>query len=205
MSAAASDRPWWHRLSIRLSVRSALILVFGIGFALWIALAPGLERHRATMLILQHSGSYLYDYQFMPPSRFFKNPQSPYPTWARKALGDEHFHHITLVDIRKPDFGDKELVRLKSLDRIDTMRIEGVTDDGLTHFPSFPRLKQLFLNRCKISDTGIDNLGDELLGRLDFLGLQDTPITQAKVDELRGRYPKLNILGKPRFTTTPAP
>src|SRR5262249_22785020 len=123
------------------------------------------------------------------------------------ALGDEQFHQVTLADIRSPDFGDEELGRLKSLDRIDTMRVERgtITDVGLTHFRSFPRLKQLFLNRCKISDAGIDNLGDELLGRLDFLGLKDTPISQTKVDELRTRYPKLGILGKPQYITTPAP
>src|SRR5262245_54317212 len=143
MSATSPDRPWWHRLTIRLSVRALLSLVFAFGVVVWIAIAPGLERHRATTLILRHRGSYVYDYQFMPPSRFFKNPQSPYPTWARKALGDEQFHQVTLADIRSPDFGDEELGRLKSLDRIDTMRVERgtITDVGLTHFRSFPRLK----------------------------------------------------------------
>src|SRR5438045_2956195 len=101
MSANSAGRPWWHGLTFRLSVRAVLILVLTVGIVMWTALAPGLERHRATTLILRHRGSYLYDYQFKPPSLFFQNPRSPYPNWARRALGDEHFHHVTLVLTRQ--------------------------------------------------------------------------------------------------------
>jgi hypothetical protein len=106
-----------------------------------------------------------------------------------------------LVDLKSLHFGDDDLAQLKSLDHIHTMRVakSEITDDGLKYFRNFPQLKQLYLDRCQITDAGIDNLGDMLLGQLDFLDLAQTPVSQAKVDELRMRYPKLEILGKPRF------
>lgn len=207
MSTTTPARPWWHRFAIRLSVRALLALVLAVGIVAWLLVAPGFERHRATGLIRRHNGTYLHDYQFSPLSGYAKNPRSPYPAWARKALTDDHFHDVTLVFIQSPDFDDEDLGRLRPLDRVDTMRLDraAISADGLKRFRDFPRLRQLYLNGCNITDAAIENLGDEVLSRLVFLGLQDTPVSQAKVDELRERHPKLTIIGKPRFVTTVTP
>lgn len=185
----------------RISLRVSLVAIVGIAAVLgWYV--STIRAQRAAIAVIQEAGGsvdydYMYEgYQFLP------NGKSRVPAWLRKILGEDCFHGIVSMRVEESHFGDADLKALNPLNKLHTICVyrSKITDDGLATLRGRPVLRALWLGGNPISDEGLTNLGEELIGRLDVLELRSTRVTPAKVAELRSKYPRMNL-----FADGPAP
>jgi hypothetical protein len=183
-------RRWRLKLSLRLAMGAVLAIAVGLA---WFAHAVR-EQRRARDLILRHNGLYFYEYEPQTVSRYTR--ETWVPAWLRRMIGEDWFHDVTWVRIEGPQFGDTELQRLEVLDRIETLGIvqTAITDAGLRHLRGGKALKGLFLVGNWIGDTGIDALDLASRPRLEVLEIRSTQVSEAKIAEIRKRFPRLMIL-----------
>ena len=183
-------RRWRLMLSLRLAM--GVVLLIAVGLA-WIAHAVR-EQRRAKELILSHSGLFFYEYEPQTVSRYTRKTLAP--AWLRRMIGEDYFHDVTWVRIEGAGFGDSELQRLKALDRIETLGIveTGITDAGLRHLRGRKALKGLFIGGNWIGDEGIDALDLASMPLLTALEIRSTQVSEAKIAEIRKRFPKLMVL-----------
>lgn len=70
--------------------------------------------------------------------------------------------------------------------RLLDVRTGSLTDDGLRHVASFPKLRLVFLAGSKITDAGAARLAT--LENIELLDLKDTQVTDATLARLSGLY-----------------
>jgi hypothetical protein len=183
-------RPWWHAISVRqlLVLVLALAIVFG-----WVA-QMAREQRRAKELIMRHNGVFFYDFE--PQNATPHTRKTWVPAWLQRAIGEDYFHDVTWVRIEGELFGDADLERLKVLDRIEALGLEetAITDAGLRQLRGRKALKALWIGGNWIGDAGIDNLDLASMPQLEILEIRCTLVSDAKLEEIKRRFPKLMIL-----------
>ncbi len=159
--------------------------------AAWIFFRPS-DHERALARLTEHGGKVWTD---------DKDPDKP----------------VTAIDLSFTQDTDAALKQVKSLPTVRTLDLDrsAVTDAGLANLSGLAQLKELDLARTGISDAGLKQLTDlkglrvlDLretrvtddglkavvdLKDLRWLGLAGTPVTDGRVNELRKKYPKLQI------------
>ena len=183
-------RPWRRRVNIRL----AMFLVLLIALALAWLTHTIREQRLAKELILRHDGVFFYEFEPQTVTRYTR--KTLVPAWLRSMIGEDYFHDVTWVRIEGSQFGDLELKQLRALDQIESLGIveTAITDDGLRHLRGRTSLKGLFLGGNWIGDSGLDRLDLASIPQLEVLELRSTLVTDAKLAEIRRRFPKLDIL-----------
>ncbi len=193
---SSGERRTSRRLAVSLRFSLIFVLAAALGAA-WIAWQVR-EQREVKALVLRHDG--MFHYEFEPQTVTPYQRKTWVPSWLRRAIGEEYFHDVTWVRIEGARFGDAELERLKAFDRIETLGIAqtAISDAGLRRLRGRAALKGLFLGGNWIGDAGIDNLGLETLPQLELLEIRCTQVTDAKLAEIKRRFPKLMILDNGR-------
>jgi hypothetical protein len=180
----------WLTVSVRLSC-GAMIAV-----ALVLAWFAHLVREQRSIkeMILRNNGLFYYEFEPQNPKPYARKNWVPAP--IRRLIDEEYFHDITWARIEGAEFGDQDLARLKTLDRIEGLGIieTAITDAGLRQLRGRVTLKGLFLGGNWIGDAGIDNLDLGSMPRLEVLELRSTLVSEEKLAEIRRRFPKLLLL-----------
>lgn len=100
---------------------------------------------------------------------------------------------VEIAEMTGPGIADADLVHLKGLHRIESLKIEhqGITDAALANLSGLSRLRRLYLNDVKVSDGGLRHLGK--LEGLEVLALEKTRISGPGLESLK-RLKKLRVL-----------
>ncbi len=170
----------------------AFVLIVALGLA-WLARAIR-EQRQAKELILRHNGVFFYEYEPQTVTPYVR--RTLVPAWLRRVIGEDYFHDVTWVRIEGGQFGDSELERLTALDRIESLGIAetAITDEGLRHLRGRTAIKSLWLGGNRIGDAGIDCLDLASMPKLELLEIRSTLVSDAKIAEIRRRFPKVMIL-----------
>jgi hypothetical protein len=190
------DAPSTHlwRRHLRFRTRALIIVVLAIGIWLACVAESVREQRRVKEMILSHDGRLAYEFE--PPTVTRYTRKTFVPFWLRRMIGEDYFHDVTWVRIEGARFGDAELERLKLLDRIESLGIveTAITDAGLRHLRGRTRLNGLFLGGNGIGDAGVDSLDLATMPQLEVLEIRSTLVSDAKIAEIKRRFPKLLIL-----------
>ncbi len=180
----------WLTISVRLSC--VVVLAMALLLAWFAHLVR--EHRRIKEMILRYNGLYYHEFEPQNPKPYTRN--NWVPARIRRLIDEEYFHDITWVRIEGAGFGDEELARLKSLDRIEALGIieAKITDAGLRQLRGRVALQALCLGGNWIGDAGIDNLDLGSMPRLELLELRSTLVSDQKLEEIRRRFPKLLLL-----------
>lgn len=93
--------------------------------------------------------------------------------------------HTRRLDLYRTALTDEQLAKLASLSELEELSVGwGVTDAGLAHLKSLPRLRHLNLHMKKITDAGLQHLAQ--VTPLQDLVLSRTLITDAGLKHLSG-------------------
>ena len=180
----------WLAVSLRVSLMLILAAALAVG---WLAWQIRDHRERKAMIV-RHDGIFQYEFEPQTVTKYQRRTWAP--SWLRRLIGEDDFHDVTWVRIEGPEFGDAELERLKPFDRIESLGVvqTAISDAALRHLRGRAALKGLFLGGNWIGDAGIENLGLETLPQLEVLEIRSTQVTDAKVADIRRKFPKLIIL-----------
>ena len=185
-------KPWWRHLSIRLSVRTLIVLVLAIGVGLgWIVHRARTQR-LAVAAIERAGGKVEYDWEWTdfttsPPPP----PAKPWPRWLVDAVGIDYLADIVSVQFNgaiespRPPTNDlmREVGRLGRLKSLSLSFCDEVTDAGLANLGDLSSLRELVIMSHSISDAGLASLRNLDLKRLR---LADCPVTAAGLVHLKG-------------------
>ena len=192
-----------RRRFLHLSVRALMVVVLVLAVGLgWIANRSH-PRRVAVAKIREAGGSVKFDYEFAN-SKPIKGGASPYPNWARKALGDESFHNIVQASLPLAKHDAKEskdlMAALARLDRLETLYISDLPRDGggLAPLAGLTRMKTLTLARSSyVTDDDLAHLA-----RMDdlehFFVEWGDPITGRGLAHLATDHPRLVSLNLAR-------
>jgi hypothetical protein len=173
-------------ISLRLAL--ALVAITAVGMGWFVHRVR--SQQEGIELIRRHGGMFYYDFENEGAS-FPNAPRFWAPAWLVNDLGIDYFHRVTWVRIEDPQFDDEALARLTAcLPRIDSLGIiaTSITDSGLTYFRGNRWLTALFLERNRIGDAGIDNLGPETMPVLELLDVRGTRVSDAKIRAVRAIF-----------------
>ena len=196
-------RPWWRRLTFRLSVRALIVLVLAIGGGLgWIV--HRVRTQRLAVAAIERAGGRVgyywkwYDPTTNPPTPLAK----PWPKWLVDAVGVDYLADVVGVQlsgydqrVRATDDLMTEVGKLDRLRELDLNGCESVTDAGLAHLRGLSRLRVLKLMDSGIKGPGLANL--EGMAELRELELHQVPVTDADLAHLSGltHLEKLGLSG----------
>jgi hypothetical protein len=193
-------RPW-----LQFSLRSLLIftVVCAIGAA-WLGRKIERKRHEreAVEAITKLGGNVEYDYDYDDGGALgwhtipTKNP--PGPDWLRSLLGENFFSEVDRVSITGAvgkNMTDAGLIHLRSLPRLRYFMLAvnnlKVTDAGLESIRDLTQLQDLMLVLPNVTDAGLESLKG--LTQLQKLVLWGPKITDAGVNSLQAALPTCKI------------
>jgi hypothetical protein len=129
---------------------------------------------------------------------------SPVLRWLRSNLGDDFFHEVTFLDLY-PMYPatDEDIARVSQLTELRILHLTGktVTDDLLAPLLELPKLEQLTLIDCQVTDAMLEHLAKRR-PKLKSLTLGGTQVTNAGLEHLAGctDLEELSLIGG-QFTT----
>jgi Leucine Rich repeat len=188
--------------SIRLSVRSLMLLVLVAGCWLGWYLQGVRRQQDAVDAVVKARGTLDYDWDkghYDPDSsNYGRKPLAL--KWLAERLGVDYVANVIDVSLiyqpsmlaQKPN--DETLRRVSQLSRLERLRLWGtdVTDAGLAHVKRLTHLHELNLSNSQIGDAGLANL--EGMTNLRQLSVASTRVTDAGVLALEKSLPDLHIL-----------
>jgi hypothetical protein len=184
METGRRRRRWWT-----LSVRSLLLLVLVTGGWLGWKARQARQQRAAVAAIVARGGFVLYDWQWDEACPYYADPSKrPWaPRWLRRALGDEPFQEVTLVQV---GYNPKHRPLAPSPDD------EAVLD----HLAGLRGIRCLELGPALATDRGMERIGR--LTRLERLVMDDAwRLTDAGLAHLRGlRYLRSLHIGRAHIT-----
>lgn len=200
-AASAKPKRRWYQYSLRTLL--LLMLVASIAMS-WLSVRRQRAKayREAIEAIQKEYGSVAYDWQVAQTGA---RPQPPAPEWLRKLLGDDFFGDVVRASVQT-DSAMEQATTFSGLSELGVCVF--ITDEGLAHLKSFPRLRKLTMHDiAAITDAGLANLkdateveslyfrdvhvGDSGLKHLDgltqlqTLHLQDTGITDAGLAHIK--------------------
>ena len=127
MSRNALRRRW-----PRFSLRTLLILTALVAVWLGVQVNKAQKQRAAVAAIEAAGGQIIYDWEYLawqhsmtPPGSGIGHPQ---PAWLRYIVGDDYFQEIAVVMIHYDDLSPELYERLRQLDTLSTVFIEGRKD-----------------------------------------------------------------------------
>ena len=211
---------------VRISLRGLLLAVT------LCAVALGVMAHRATRQrdlvrsLADGSGAVFYDFQFTPDGQLAPERRSPLPGWLVETLGIDLLHHVVWLRLDGPQVNDETLAAAVRLPRLQTLHLYNthVSEQGLAQLERLTSLRVLTLNTPEVGDELVARLSelpelreleifsalvtDNALEKLaNCLSLQrvwfeDTDVTEAGLDQFRGRRPECRAgYSSPGFKT----
>lgn len=208
MQGSPSSRRWLHRLPLRLSVRSLLVLVLLVGATLGLIVHRARVQRDAVAAIERAGGGVMYEWQFKDgiPNR---EGTPRVPKWLVDLVGVDYFgsavyvifirecrdqdlaqigrlRRLERLDIGHSRVTDAGLAHLEGLNRLQLLDLAGtpISDRGLVHLGRLTGLEILYLNFTTVGDTGLAHLKD--LGKLQSLDLGTTNVTDGGLAHLKG-------------------
>jgi hypothetical protein len=182
MQVEHKRRIWRPRL--RLSVRSAMILILVL--AAWLGLITHRARaqHEAVAAVRKGGGHVVYEGRYFDPRPsdvvgFFR------PRWLVNLVGIDYLCNVTEVSLDGLAT-DAHLIPIGRLPRLEHLSItrSPITDAGLRHLQGLRELRKLYLHVTLISDRGLVHLSG--MDSLQLLTLVDTKVTDEGLPMLSG-------------------
>jgi hypothetical protein len=174
----------WLRFSLRTGLIAVTLLCF------WLAYESIRARRQkaAVEQIAAHAGVAIFDYEYDDKGQRLKDPQPPGPEWIRKAVGDDYFRNVKVVDLsygsRRRESGQAEVVddaalaifaHLTDVTTVEISNNQAVTDKGLVHLAGLKKLETLYLYDTSVEGDGLRHIAR--LPALTSLHLGYTPLT----------------------------
>jgi hypothetical protein len=173
---------------LRYSLRTGLIVVTLL--CVWLAFESIRARRQkaAVEQIAAHAGVAIFDYEFDDKDQRIKDAQPPGPEWIRKAVGDDYFRKVKVVDLsygsRRRESGQAEVVdddalaifaHLTDVTTVEISNNQAITDKGLVHLAGLKKLQTLYLYDTRVEGDGLRHIAR--LPALTSLHLGYTPLT----------------------------
>lgn len=184
MDTTPQPRQWRNRLSVRLSVRTLMILVLVLGgWFGWIVHRARVQRD-AVAAIRKARGSVIY-YEDFADGRTVK---TPWPNWLVDTVGRDCLSNVFAVYLyggpgfKVDDTLMADVGRLKRLEHLRLDDCNAVTDVGLAHISRLVTLKTLAGASPLFTDAGLAHLKG--LVNLQELFIGSPKITSAGLDAL---------------------
>ncbi|MEQ8790013.1 MAG: hypothetical protein RIC55_27200 [Pirellulaceae bacterium] len=137
------------RCAARWCRRGALCAALAAGAAWGVVLARRAHDQRLGVAAVEEvGGSVLYDFEADGLG------QPPGPVWLRSLIGDDFFCRVEIVMFWNPQTGD----------------------DDLRHLHRFSAVREVYLDRTRITDAGLRHL--EHLTSLRLLAIEETAVTE---------------------------
>ncbi|MBW3539828.1 MAG: hypothetical protein KY476_06130 [Planctomycetes bacterium] len=111
---------------------------------------------------------------------------------ALELLPAAQLKSLTIIGTR---INDEGLAALKRYPGIESLAVDGLTDEGLKHLKHLPRLERLDLVNSRITDRGIPHL--EAIPRLRDLVLVECEISEPVLHRLREALPGTRVQVQP--------
>ena len=201
-----ADPPKRKRRWFQFSLRSLLIFTLVVAVACaWLARKIERKRHEreAVEAIVKLGGNVYYDYDYdhgpALSSHTIPTKNPPGPDWLRSLLGENFFSEVDRVSINgavgNENMTDAGLIHLRSLPRLRYLMLAvnnlKVTDAGLESIRELTQLQRLRLALPNVTDSGLENLKG--LTQLQSLYLWGPKITDAGVNGLQAALPTCKI------------
>jgi hypothetical protein len=110
-------------------------------------------------------------------------------------------HIATLKSLRdlcleRSDVDNVGFRQLVGLNELTTLSLDGtaIDDSSASHFAEFPSVKNIGLSGTNLTDAGIDALN---IQQFDFINVQNTHVTDGRIDRLFTDWPGKNIAWTP--------
>jgi hypothetical protein len=180
--ASKPRRPWYRRLSFRISVRGLIVLVLVVGGGLgWIVHRARVQRD-AYETIKAARADVRYDWEGSSSITIHQGPaRSRWPSWLVSAIGIDYFQNVrdlSFTTIPQDNFhevptcnGNDILALIGGLGNLENVSIDTISSDrpGLENLRPLSRLK--FLNLSISGQTKVDFSFLEGLSQLEDLQL----------------------------------
>jgi len=169
-----SARPRWIVFSLR-----GMFIVITVA-CVWLAVVATRARNQqqAVDKVQKLGGMLHFDFQYDGSQRQIPNAQPQAPEWLRRAIGEDYFRSVVMVDF---NFGggnkatDVDLAVFRNLPDVTTIELNNnpsVTDEGLKHLAGLSKLRVLYLYRANVRGPGIGHLPRNV----EFLTLTHSPL-----------------------------
>lgn len=211
--APAKPRPRWYQFTLRTLLFSMLILSLLLGGFAWRKQRAG-KQAEAVASLRGLRCSVLYDYEVEAIKRQSTKwpPDSGWPSFLVKGLGQDFFHNVNAVNTGDQTPSSEERIRFwDSVDRLSKLHqlvlSKGWMDhEGLTRLRHPQKLEILVIASCLVTDDDLKVVGSMTgLKTLQIYGL-DYPITDegiAALDDLSEL--ETLLLGSSKITDDSAP
>jgi internalin A len=169
-------------------------LVTALGVWLGLVVNRVHKRQQAVQAIQKLEGVIHFDHQYDEKGGFHENADLPGPAWLRKAVGDDFFRKVAVIDFasgsgglkrQRSKVGDDDLRHLEALPGIkhlELSRNRAVTDRGLVHLRSLKNLEALYLHKMSIEGPGLEHI--KHLPQLHHLNLEHSPLQDAGLEHI---------------------